>query len=150
MQEQVNGHALDFSAFDTAPISMRGFDVNILSPGRDRRPTGLVITVLGADSDAYRERDFEIRKRWRDSMIGTARRERTEKDARAESIERMVAATLGWKPGKIMIREDDAEIEFAFPADAARFYERCPDVVDQLMNAVHERANFLRGSGTPS
>ena len=102
------------------------------------KETDIVIRLRGADSEAYREQLREIQRRTMNHLNRTRKLVRAPEEIEAESIELLVAATIGWSG----IQEDGKDVPFT-AANATRIYTDYPAIREQADRAVNDRANFL-------
>lgn len=121
---------MDIGKFETSEKSNAGADLTIRHPetGKD---TDIVITLLGADSKAFRDASREAR---RDAL-----KEQSE-DPREMTIRVVTACTVGWKG----IEENGEPVEHSDDA-AVDLYTRYPWLLAQCDRFINERANFFRG-----
>jgi len=130
---------IDLSALDTTALSNKGFDVHIFNP-KTQKDTGIVITVLGQDSDAYKKVQRAQAARSLHAALNTGpKREQKMVDAAEDNVAEMLAAsTAGWTGLKLNGKE------YVFNRDnALNLYENYPLVRDQVLEAQRDRANFL-------
>lgn len=135
-----------FAAIDTKELSDEGIDVAIMKP--DGEPTGLMIHVLGADSDVYeRVKDKQDRMRMRAlSAKGRAAIDGIFDLTRENEMEITVACCTGWR------HESGAALPFDMGTDKAmarQFFERYRIAYDQVRVAIHDRANFTKTPAMP-
>jgi hypothetical protein len=146
MQDDV----IDLSPLDTKRGAEAGFEVQILHPVT-RKPLGLAIGVLGFESDAYQTKSRELRKRFTDQLTAARRAERTQEEIDAEVAELLAEVTTYWKPKNLSFLLNGKIDSYAFSAANARIvYARFRWLREQIDEKVHDRANFLPGSGGSS
>jgi hypothetical protein len=125
-----------------------GFDVNICKPGSNIK-TGLIINVLGKDSDEFQKVSRAQNKK-RMSKIGRggfrglgsmASPEEIDRD----SIELLARCTKSWTfNGKNSIPGPDGnELDFNFD-NVVLFYTASPDAREQVDTEMGDRANFIK------
>ena len=127
---------MELAHLKTAESHDEGADVTILSPV-DGKPTDVVIRIKGMDSKTWRE----------------AKKNQTQKiiDARADNkidclnydlmdAEALADATITWSN----ITKDGKEYE-CNRKNAIDLYANAPDVKDQLLAFLGNRANFING-----
>lgn len=142
MKEQPE--VLDLSALDTAKGAEQGYELTLSHP-KTGEPTPMKITVLGADSDAYREKLRDFQRRRADRMNKGRRLSVTPEEIEAETLEMLVAVTTGWSGFTL----DGAPLPFS--GDNARtVYRRFSWIREQVDQAVGDRANFLPTSASAS
>jgi len=142
MNAQVNGSAsMDLSALDTAAMSNEGIDVRIYNP-KTQAETGIVIHILGQDSDAFKGVQRLQQARSLNAALKTGpRREERMVDVSEDNVPELLAAsTVSWSG----MKKDGAD----FPcnkANALFVYTNYPIIRDQVLEAQRDRANFLKG-----
>ena len=127
---------MELANLKTAETHDEGADITILSPV-DGMPTDVVIKIKGVDSKDWRE----------------AKKNQTQKiiDARADNkmdaldydlmdAEALADATISWSN----ITKDGKEYQFN-RQNAVNLYANAPDVKDQLLSFLSDRANFTNG-----
>jgi len=127
---------MELAHLKTAESHDEGADVTILSPV-DGKPTDVVIRIKGMDSKTWRE----------------AKKNQTQKiiDARADDkmdtldydlmdAEALADVTISWSN----ITKDGKEYHFN-RENAVNLYANAPDVKDQLIEFLGNRANFING-----
>jgi hypothetical protein len=127
---------MELAQLKTAETHDDGADVTILSP-IDGKPTDVIIRIKGMDSKTWRE----------------AKKNQTQKiiDARADNqmnaldydlmdAEALAEATISWSN----ITKDGKEYEFN-RQNAVNLYANAPDIKDQLLAFLGNRANFISG-----
>jgi len=134
---------MDLDTLNTRAGANAGFDVELRHPETGDK-IGPTIRVMGADSDAYRDKQLEQN---RGRMERAARKGRmaapTPEQMEQQGIELLVAATAGWQGLK------RGGVELAFSAEAAgTLYRDFPWIREQVDEAIHTRANFLPRSAT--
>jgi hypothetical protein len=131
---------MDLTTLDTGPLSESGVEIELRHP-KTGAPLGSFLTVLGADSTAYRQAERRL-------LIATAKSGPvSELDAvtvEAAEAQLLANGTVGWR---------DLEIDgsaYAFNAEnARRLYTRFPWIAEQVRRAIHDRGLFLPGSAKP-
>ena len=127
---------MELANLKTAETHDEGADITILSP-IDGKPTDVIIRIKGMDSKTWRE----------------AKKNQTQKiiDARADNkmdaldydlmdAEALADATISWSN----ITKDGKEYQFN-RQNAVNLYANAPDVKDQLLSFLSDRANFTNG-----
>lgn len=140
---------MDLSTLDTVAACNKGAEVELLHPV-SRAPLGVFVTVLGSDSDTFKEllrsrvderirREALARKRGRELETPTvAQRE-------AESIETLCACTTGWRTGdEPTLTLHGEALPFSIP-NAKRVYTDLLWVRKQVDEAVADLENFMPG-----
>ncbi len=123
---------LDFGRFDLAAQSAAGFDYHVVDPlgvpMMQEDGERVIITLAGADSPAYKNRQRELA------------RENTGKEFDRESIalEMLVVCTICWQG----IIWDGKPLAFT-PENARMLYKRHEWLRENVAQVVLDRANFL-------
>lgn len=134
----------ELSDLDTARGAEQGYELTLSHP-KTGEPTPMKITVLGADSDAYREKVREFQRRRADRMNKNRRLSVTPDEIEAETLEMLVAVTTGWSGFTL----DGAALPFS--GDNVRaIYRRFSWIREQVDQTVGDRANFLPKSANAS
>lgn len=132
----------DAASLDTVEACNKPFEIEIKHPVTGA-PTGLFISVVGKDSEAYRGRlramaNEMIQKQSRGGVSKTRVDEIEQK-----SIDALVAATVAWRseddPEHIMLR---GEALPCTPANARKLYAILP-IQEQVAEAVNDLGNFM-------
>jgi hypothetical protein len=145
MSNQLNVPAvsggMDLSVLDTSEMSNKGIEVRIFNP-KTQKETDIVITVLGQDSDAYKDVQRKQQARSLNAALKTGpRREEGMVNAAEDNVPEMLAATtVGWTG----MLKDGADYPFS-KANARWLYENIPLIRDQVLEQQRDRANFLAG-----
>lgn len=124
---------------NTLGVAAAGFELQLTHP-RTGAPLEIFITVLGADSAAYKERLLEHQRRAMADFQKTRKFARTPEQLDADAIELLAAATQAWRnvvvDGKpLTCSEAAARTLYADP--------RFPWIREQVDAAIGDRANFL-------
>lgn len=143
----------DLADIDTIKASNEGVDFEIKHPTTNG-PTGIFFTILGKDSDTFRE--FQ-RHKFNEYLRAEAYAKARGKQPQAKSAEDyeddmltlLVACTTGW-----FFREtpDSPKMPFLFGGKEMAFtaenlravYKARPFVRDQINDAVGDLANFIK------
>ncbi len=143
----LNGKELDLDALDTGKGAEEGFALTLTHP-KSGEPLPAKITVLGAESDAYRSKQREFLRRSADRVNRTRKLVVSPEELEAEALELLVTATTGWDWGGMTLGGQPAPV---FTHDAARqIYTRFGWIREQVDQAVGDRANFLPRSASSS
>ena len=108
--------------------------------------TGLFISVVGKDGDAYRSRvramaDDSLR---RQAMGKSGGADQSLDKLEAKNIDALVAATAGWRTGDEKVVQIGADsLEFN-PANARRVYAEILPIRDQVTEAINDLGNFMQ------
>lgn len=92
---------LDISSFDTTAACDAGAEIELLAPGTNAK-TGMFITVLGKDSEVFREHtknniNENLRKRHQAEKKGKEAPVATAEEIEQKAIELLVLSTIGWR-----------------------------------------------------
>lgn len=138
------GPSIDLADFDTSKGAEQGFELTIADL-KSGAPTTMKITVLGADSDAYRERQRQFQRARVERMNKSRRMNITPDEIEAEALELLVEVTTGWSG----FRLNGADLPFN--RDNVRMvYKRFGWIREQVDQAVGDRGNFLPRSASSS
>ena len=127
---------MELSNLLTVDAHDAGAECNIVSP-IDGKKTDVYILLAGADSAIWR-----TQKRMQTSAIMASARSKkpTELDYDQMDIAALVEATLGWRG----IVSDGNSYEFS-KDNALKLYSGSPGIVNQLLDFIAERRNFIKG-----
>lgn len=119
---------------DGSDVHIQGVDGNPLyyrDKHGEKKP--VIIRVAGAHSQKFRRIEEQLRKRkLRGSMI-------TGEALHSDQITKVVACTLHWEG--FTSNADDVPLT---PHNARMVYERCPWVLDQLVEAMNDHERFFK------
>lgn len=139
-------NTIDLSELNTAGVADQGYELTIAHP-KTGAPTSMKITLLGADSEAYREKSNAFQRARVDRMNKSRRMAVSPEEIEAEGTELLVAVTTGWSGFTL----DGAELPYSV-ANVRRVYGH-PGwrwLREQVDQAVGDRANFLPKSASAS
>lgn len=132
---------MKLSKFDTKTKAEKGVEIELkdIATGEG---SGIFFTILGTDSDAFRDAELE---RSRDMLAMSKKRGKDYKPSREEIDDGvckiLAACTVGWRG----LEDDDGEpIPFSTKA-AEELYQKYPRIRDQINVAMADPANFLMG-----
>lgn len=131
----------DLASLDTVKGSNEGFDVQIYNPATNE-DLGIVITVLGKDSDEFQKVGrAQQKKRMARLNKGGFRTGAilNPEEIEQDGIELLAACTKGW----IGVVLEGKEIE-CNADNAVMLYKRFPWIKEQIDVAVGDRANFIK------
>jgi hypothetical protein len=136
--------AFDLGSIDTIEACNKAAEIEIKHPVTGA-PTGVFISVLGKDSDAYRSivrgMADETLKRQAMGKNDSATLEKLEQ----KNIEALVAVTTGWRTGdEAFVVVKGEQLPFT-SANARRVYSELLPVRDQVAEAINNLENFMRG-----
>ena len=117
------------SSLFTVPAHEAGADLEIIDP-RTGKPHGLVLTLVGVDSDTYRAADAKLFE----ARVAAQKKQMTPNETYNELAERLAHCTKGWS---------GVEEEFSHKA-AFELYRNSPPVFEQASAFVLDKANFYR------
>lgn len=151
--------AIDIAALDTIAASDKGAEIELTHP-TSNKPLGLFVTILGKDSQIFREyvRD-KVNARLRDQASADRRNKplppKTAEQADAEAVEALTLCTLGWRsqvrgPGGKLVEGSESpawtiageELTFSV-ANAMRVYTDFLWIREQVDNAIGDLENFM-------
>lgn len=143
----------DLAALDTVASCSEGAEMELENPAT-REGTGIFLKLLGPDSKEYQDIERQIQAASLERSIKRRKKQNlTEADllnalteSQPTNVKRVTACTAGWrdadlKDGVILI--DGKETEFSKEA-ARKLYERFPWIVEQALEFIRERGNFIK------
>jgi len=144
---------IDLGDIDTVKGSNEGFDVELYHPATNA-DTGIIITVLGKDSDAFQKTNKQQQKKRMDRLSKNGFRggkvaPPSQEEMDADSLELLASCTVGWKTiidessGSETILLDGEELSFSL-VNAKKVYKRFPWIKEQIDTAIGDRANFIK------
>jgi hypothetical protein len=136
----------ELSALYTIDGANEGCEVKILHPGTGEE-TGLVIHVLGEDSDEFQRIKRAQQKKRTDKFSRGGFRNPTPTPAEMENdnIELLARATKSWSyKGSASIPGPKGEMLDCKFENVVLFYTASPDARRQIDIAVGDRANFIK------
>ena len=113
-----------------------GAECNILSPV-DGKPTDVYILLAGADSAVWRK---QKRKQTSEIMASARSKKPIDLDYDQMDIAALVEATLGWRG----IVSGGNPFEFS-KESALKLYTGSPGIVNQLLDFIADKRNFIKG-----
>lgn len=138
----------DLDAIDTKTLADEGVDMVVMKYGSDepllaRNKQPVTLTLLGPDSDVYREQTrVQVKKRIARSANVKSVNEVDLVEAENDALELMVACTVGWKN---LFDTDGKPVEFN--KDAVRLlYTAYPVIREQVDTFIVDRARFIKAS----
>jgi len=151
---------IDLGKIDTVKGSNEGFDVELYHPGTNA-DLGIVITVLGKDSDEFQKITRQQNKKRMDRMSKNGFRSGkvappSQDELDSDNLDVLSGCTTGWKTlevtdkdGEVVESEKDtitlAGDEVAFSCYTAKIlYSRFPWIKEQIDIAIGDRANFIK------
>ena len=126
--------------FVTQADANRGFEFQVYDDTGEK--VDWFISVVGVDSDAYREKEREQKRRNIANISRTRGLAISLRSAESDAIELLASATTGWRGGEAIAPYSHAE--------AVRIYTQFPQVREQVDRVIGERANFLPKAATSS
>lgn len=125
---------MDFGKLDTRKSCSQGAVMQVMHPATGLPIEGCTITLMGKDSDEYRKRILQVRRRSAHNQ-GKLDIDKTDNDA----MQARVACTLSWTGF-----EENGKIFDPLPENFLYFYEKYDWLVEQVDSFIMERANFLK------
>lgn len=131
---------IDLANIDTVKGANEGFDVQIYHPATNE-DLGIVITVIGKDSDEFQKITREQTKRRMQKATKGGFRNVTipVEELEEDSLKLLAACTKGWS-GVVF---DKKPVEFS-KENAMMIYEKFPWIREQVDTAIGDRANFIK------
>lgn len=137
----LNGQDIDLAELDTKAGANEGFWLTLRHP-ISHRPLVQRLRLLGADSDRYQQKLYELQRRRQQELASGAAERLSPEDIHARAVELVAAVTAGWDALKF----NGEDLRYEGEASAAKLYRDFPWVYEQANLAVVQRANFLPGS----
>ena len=151
MSKKTEKKGFSFNNLDTVGLSNAGAKVYIIDPTNDK-PTSLYIEILGADSDAFKDKIDEFKER--NKLLKLKSRnsavEVSEKEIDARVIELMQVGIIGW--GDDETGENSWEVDGNFlpcnPVNIELVFNdrRFSRIKDQVNTEINTLANFTNGN----
>lgn len=138
----VKPKGLDLASLNTTSASNKGAEIELLHP-TENTPLGIYITVLGKDSDVFRDHvKHDVNQRLRKEAMATKRGKSldptTAEQVEEQSIELLTICTTGWRN---MVYNGE---ELAFTvANVAMVYRELLWVRRQIDEAIGDLENFM-------
>lgn len=138
----------DLASLDTAAACDKGAEIEFLHPATGA-PLGIFVTVLGTDSQAYR--DF-VRRTTNENIVNSAQARKRGKDPEVPTVEKaeqrgldlLIACTTSWRTGdKPIVCLDGTELPFT-PENARTVYKRFSWMQTQADEAIGDLKNFMK------
>jgi hypothetical protein len=155
-KETTKAKGFDLAALDSGNACDKGAEIEIVD--LENRSTGIFITVLGKDSQVFREHvkqdvNARIRREALASKRGKDVPPPTAEEAEAKATELLVICTLGWRQtvdtpegepekSKATITYGNEELAFNVP-NCKRIYETLLPVRRQIDDAIGDLENFI-------
>lgn len=133
--------SMDLATLPSKSTAEAGFKVRIIDPVTGEK-TGILIGVLGADSEQYQAETREIRKRLLDALQLAGRHELTAEEERQVDVETLAKVTTSWN-----VTLKGAPLDLT-PKNICMVYIEWPCVREQVRQGIHNRANFTPSSAT--
>ena len=144
---------IDIGDIDTVKGSNEGFDVELYHPGTNA-DIGIIITVLGKDSDEFQKITRQQNKKRMDRMSKNGFRSGkvappSQDEIDSDNLDMLAGCTTGWK----VIDDDGVELgtmlldgdEVPFSTEnAKKVYKRFPWIKEQIDTAIGDRSNFIK------
>jgi hypothetical protein len=134
---------IDLASLDTISGANAGYELELRHPAT-KAPLGIFITVLGSDSDTFKElmhdrvndaiRKGALVRQGKDPEI------KSSEQLDQEELELLAACTIGFRNIKL----DGKILEFS-KKNAYDLYRRMPWIKDQVNKAIANVENFIKG-----
>lgn len=140
---------LDIGSLDTVSACDAGAEIELKHPVSGV-PLGIFVTVLGKDSQVFRNHTRQmVNERIRSEAVSRRRGKeadiRTLEQINAENVEILVLCTVSWRTGdKGCVLVKGEELAFNVP-NAKKIYSTVPWIYDQVNDAIGDLANFIKG-----
>lgn len=135
----------DLADLDVCRGAEEGAELQLRHPTTGT-PLQMWITLLGFDSETYRDKHRDLQKRRNDRLARAKRVIPTPKDLDAEAVELLAGVSRGWR-GEMKL-EGQPLPAYSY-AEAIKLYTRFPWIREQADGFVADRANFIKASATP-
>ena len=138
----------DFAEIDTKTLSDSGKDMIVKHIGLDKpllakNGEPVAITLLGPDSDVYREQSrIQVKKRINRSTDLKSLSEIDLAEADRDGLDLVVACTIGWKN---VFDTDGKPVKFTKEA-ALELYTKYPVIREQADAFIVDRVRFIKAS----
>jgi hypothetical protein len=139
MDNQATKVTFDLASIDTVKDANQGTTVELYHPssGKD---LGILINILGKDSDKFRQIQTEQSRRRTAKLQKTGfRAGLTSSDFDSDAIELLASCTTGWENMVI----DKKDVPFT-RENAVAIYTQYPWIKEQVDSAVGDRALFTK------
>lgn len=140
--------AFDLGSIDTVAACNKGAEIELRHPATNE-PLGIFWTVLGTDSDAFREYTKEslndrIRKEALAKKRGRDVEVRTIEDSEQDTINLLTVCSTGWRSiDKPTIAFKGEELQFNV-ANVKRVLTELPWIRRQIDEAIGDLENFMK------
>lgn len=143
-----NNDSFDLGNIDTVSACNAGFEVELRHPATNA-PLGVFWTVLGSDSDVFRDyikestnerlrKDAMARKKGRDVEVKTIQ------DIEQETIDMLTLCSVGWRTGDAQTITFKGEILSFNVPNVKKVLTAMPWIRKQLDEAMSDLANFMK------
>ena len=127
----------DLGQFDTVTASNQGAAMQVLHPVTNV-PTGVEITLAGADSDVYRRAQRTWANKQMDRLMKRRGNNPSVEEIEERSLDIMARCTLSWKDVEFKGKKLPCNYE-----NAIMLYRELPWLREQVDEFINDRANFL-------
>lgn len=152
---------VDISSLDTVAASDKGAEIELLHPTTNA-PLGIFITILGKDSQIFRDHvkesvNAQIRKEALANRRGKKLDPGTAEEAEEKAIELLVLCTLGWRSETYEVKEGKKVVASNEPVivmggeplsfnimNAKRIYTESIWIRRQIDDAIGDLENFIK------
>lgn len=140
--------SFDLASIDTVAACNKGYEVELKHPATNE-PIGIFWSVLGSDSDTFRDymkeatnaklrKDAMARKRGKDVEV------RTVEEAEKETIDLLTLCSLGWRStDSSAIKFKGEDLAFNVP-NVRRVLTELPWIRRQIDEAIGDLENFMK------
>jgi len=139
---------MDLGTLDTVGACNGGAEIELLHPVT-QKPLGVFITVLGKDSDVFREHlretiDDDIRRAAMAKKRGKQEEIMTVAKSDERGLELLVLCTQSWRTGDEAVISFKGENLTCTVANVKKLYEGLPWIRKQVDEAIGDLENFLK------
>ena len=135
--------SFDLSTIDTVKGANKGFELDLLSPSKEK--TGVIFTLLGGDSDVFvkLKREQERKRLRRIQKSGGYLRGNLDLESADEENTDLIASCItGWTPFEL--EKGKGDLPFS-KENAIKVLTQYPDIREQVDTAIGDRGNFTAG-----
>lgn len=129
---------VSLAKFDTKTKATEGLEIE-LRDFRTGEGAGAFVTILGQDSDAYRNAHVELLRARAGAVSVSGREEATQAEIEGDVIELLARCTVGWRN---LDGEDGQPLVHSHEA-AIRLHRDFPLIREQIDLAIGNRRSFL-------
>jgi hypothetical protein len=141
-EEKMTEATMDLAQLDTRKGAEQGFELQLTHP-QTGLPLAGRITLLGQDASAWQEKQAELIQRRVNRLQRNKKNTASVGDLENDSIELLVAVTVGWSG----IAFEGQPFAWS-PENAKKLYTDFAWIREQAYEAVNDRGNFLPRSAS--